>query len=262
MSKIEFDGFLSDESEEGKKHFYHKYIDVFEFVKEINRFSMELMQNLKVDLNDNHKLITITLHLRINENFQGTILMLERGMMPQAKVLTRAMLETVFTLVALQKKPELLQNYFDQHEEGKKRNLKAALQFQDEHLRASAKKHKLEQHYIDQKKSLKGKVINPLSPKQWAIEAGLEDFYNLYYTLYSNPTHSNLSALNDHVDESEAEINLAFGPSDKYFYEVFQCCVYILINAMNSSALSQGQDISKQLDPFVEKLKKLDKKYL
>ena len=103
MSKIEIDGFLSDESEEGKNIYLHNYKDVFDFANEINRFSMKLMRNLKIDWNDNHNLIMKTLHIRLNEYFQGTILMLERGMMPLAKVLTRAMLETVFILVALQK---------------------------------------------------------------------------------------------------------------------------------------------------------------
>jgi len=110
--------------------------------------------------------------------------------------------------------------------------------------------------------ALKGKELNPLAPKAWAIEADLEDFYNLYYVLYSNSIHSNLSALDDHIDKSKDEINLAFGPSDNYFYEVFQCCVYILVNAINSTAISYDQDILTQLDYYVSKIKELDEKYL
>jgi hypothetical protein len=37
----------------------------------------------------------------------------------------------------------------------------------------------LEKHYVAQMNSLKGKELNPLAPKQWAMEADLEDFYNL-----------------------------------------------------------------------------------
>ena len=84
--------------------------------------------------------------------------MLERGMMSQSKVLARAMLETVFILVALQKKPDLLQCYSDQHEDGTKRALKAAMQFKNKNLRASSKKHNLEKHYIEKKNFLKGKI--------------------------------------------------------------------------------------------------------
>lgn len=262
MSKIEIDGFLSEESEDGRKNYREKYKDIFDLTKEINRFSMSFLQKLKIDWKNNHKLIIHTLCLRIIENFQGIILMLERGMMSQASVLTRAMLETVFILVALQKKSDLLQCYFDQHEDGRKKALKAALQFKNKGLRASVKKNNLEKCYVAQVNSLKGKELNPLSPKQWAKAADLEDFYNLYYVLHSNSTHSNLSALDDHVDESKDEINLAFGPSEKFIYEVFQCCVYILVNAIHSTAISYDQNISTHLDYYVGKIKELDAKYL
>lgn len=262
MSQIKIDGFISDESLNGRDYFHQKYKDVFDYAKEINKFNMDLMQNEEIDWKDKHKLITKILYLRIIEHFQGTILMLERGMISQAKVLTRAMLETTFIHIALQKKPNLLQCYFDQHEDGTKRNLKAFLKFQNEKLRASAKKENFEKHYVDKYKTLKGNELNPLSPKQWAIEAGLEDFYNLYYGVFSNSTHSNLLALEDNIDNSEAEINLAFGPSENNLYDVFQCCVYILINAMNSAALIHGQDRSKILDSLLEKIRQLDEKYL
>lgn len=262
MTKIEIDGFLSEESEIGRKNYHNNYKDIFDLTKEINRFSMAFLQTLKINWENTHKLIIHTLCLRIIEHFQGTILMLERGMMSQSKVLARAMLEIVFILVALQKKPDLFQCYLDQHEDGTKRALKAAMQFKDKNLRASSKKHNLERHYIEKKNFLKDKELNPLAPKQWAIEADLEDFYNLYYVLYSNSIHSNLSALDDHVDESEDEINLAFGPSDNFFYEVYQCCFYVLVNAINSTAISYDQDISKQLGTFIQKIKLLDKKYI
>jgi len=262
MSSIEIDGFLSEESEKGRKNFLQKYKDVFDFANDINRFSMDCLRKQQIDWENMNKLFIRTLYLRIIENFQGTMLMLERGMMPQAKVLTRAMLETVFILVALQKKPELTQCYLDQYEDGRKRALKAFLQFKGEQLRKSAKEHNLEQHYIEQKKSLKDKELNPLKPKQWAIEAGLEDFYNLFYVSYSNSTHSNLSTLSDHIDNTEKELNVAFGPSENYLIEVFQCCVYILINANHSITLSNGQNIEEQLDIFQNRIKEMDEKYL
>ena len=109
MSTIDTDGFLSEECEEGRKNFLTKYYDVFDFAKEINKFSMELLRNQKIDWDNPHKLFIQTLQIRIIEHFQGVILMLERGMIPQIKVQIRAMLESLFILVALQKKPELVE---------------------------------------------------------------------------------------------------------------------------------------------------------
>lgn len=262
MTKIEIDGFLSEESDKGRENYYLKYQDIFDFAKDLNRFCMQFMQDQKVEWEDKQKYLIKILYLRILENYQATLLLLERGILPPSKVLTRAMLETVFILGGLYNKPELIQCYFDQHEEGTKRNLKAALKFKNEQLRKHVKEQNIEGHYVKKKKDLKGKELNILTPKQWAIAADLEDFYNLYYTLYSNAIHSNLSSLNDHVDESEKERNLAFGPSEIYLYEIFQCCVYILVNATNFTALTHSNDIKEQLDNYVEKMKNLDEKYL
>jgi len=262
MSKIEIDGFLSEETEEGKKNFYLNYQDAFDYAKELNRFCMKFMQEQNIDWKDKHKFIIKNLYLKIIENFQSIFLLLERGIIPPAKALTRTTLESVFILGGLQRNPDLLQCYFDQHEEGTKRNLKAALKFKNEGLRKHAKEHNLEGHYVKKKKELKGRQLNILSPKQWAIEADLEDFYNLFYTLYSNTIHSNLSSLDDNIDETEKERNMAFGPSDKYLYETLQCAIYILINATNFTALAHNIDIKEQLDAYVEKINLLDKKYL
>jgi len=57
MSKIEVDGFLSEESEEGRKNFYLKYKDLFDFSKELNRFCMKFMQEQKIDWEDHRKFI-------------------------------------------------------------------------------------------------------------------------------------------------------------------------------------------------------------
>ncbi|MCK5312476.1 MAG: hypothetical protein KAJ62_10215 [Desulfobacteraceae bacterium] len=262
MTKIETDGFLSEEIINSKDYFMDQYADIFDFANNLNRFSMDLMRSQKVDWEDKRKFILKTLHIRIIENYQATIMLLQFGMVSQAKVLVRGMLETVFILVALQKKPDLIQSYYDQFEEGRRRALKASCQFKGEELKKAAKEHNLETHYVEQKKFLKNKELNSLRPKQWAIAAELEDFYNLWYTLYSNSAHSNLPALDDHIDKTEKDINLSFGPTSKYLCETFQCCAYIMLNANSSMALCYNQDKKSELDAVYEKIKDIDEKYL
>lgn len=262
MSKIEEEGFLSDEAEDGKTYIYEKYADFFNFAKDVNKLCMKLLTSLKIDWKNDHKLIVHTLFLHIVENFQGVFLLLERGMMPQAKVLTRSMLETVFILVALQKKPNLLKAFLDQHDEAHIRSLKSALKFKNKSLRDAAKRHGIEKLYVKKKAELKNKELTPLSPKEWSDESELEDFYNVYYVIYSNSIHSNLSALDDHIDESPDELNLSAGPSDRDLYDVLKCGIYILINAANSTELVNGNDITKELEVYVARFDEFDKKYI
>jgi hypothetical protein len=263
MSKIEEEGFLSDEAENGKTDIYKKYADFFNFAKDVNKLCMKLLTSLKTDWGNDHKLIVHTLFLRIVENFQAVYLLLERGMMPQAKVLTRAMLETLFILVALQKKPELLKLYLvDQHEVAHKKALKAALKFKSKPLKEATKKNGIETLYLQKKAELKNKELTPLSPIEWSENADLGDFYNLYYVTYSNSTHSNPSALDDHVDGNPNELNLSTGPSDRDLYDVLKCGIHILIHAANSTELVNGNDISKELEGYVARYGEFDKKYI
>jgi len=261
MSKIEEEGFLSNESEDGKSHLIEKYSDFFEFAREMNRLCMKLLSELRIDWEDKHKLITHTLFIRTVENYQGVYLLLERGMMAQAKVLTRSMLEALFTLVALQKKPKLLASYLDQHEESYRRGLKAAMKFKSKSLKEAAKMHGLEKRYIEKKQELKNRELKALSPIEWAIEAELEDYYNVYYVTYSNSIHSNLSALDDHIDETKDDINLSMGPSDIDLYDVLKCGIFILLNAANSIELVNGNDISSKLHEYENRFEELESKH-
>lgn len=262
MSKIEIDGFLSEEAATARIQIIAKYDDFFEYARELNRYCMEFMAGLKIDWKDNYKLIINALFMRVLETYQGGFLLSELGMMPESKILVRSMLEMVFNIVALQKKPGLLEHYFNQHKVSHFRALKATLEFKSKPLKDAVKNHKLEQLYLAKKIERKGKEFPTLSPKEWATEAELTDLYNVYYTDYSDSIHSNPSALDDHIDNKPDEINLAFGPSDKDLYDVLKCGCYVLIYATNSTALSHGKDISKDLDDFVNQFKLFDQKYI
>lgn len=255
---MDTDGFFSEESEKFKAYYLSKYDELFSFVKEFNRFIIGLLGQEKIDWDDKRLLIIHTLFLRVVENYQSIVLLLERGVMSPAKVLARAMLENLFTLVALQKKPELINNYNDQYLDGRKRTLKAALQFKGAELRKLAKKNKIESMYVEIKKELSGKELNILKPKQWAVCADLEDFYNLYYVIYSNYTHSNLSALDDHFDLTEDSMDLAFGPSDKDLCDIASCSNSTLELAVHYWGIAHGKDLSKQLSYFKNKYLKMD----
>ena len=113
MSTIEEQGFFSDEALKNKDIFYHNYKDLFDFAFDLNKSSMELMQSIKLDWNDHPKIILNTFHLRLIENYQSVVMLLQLCMVSQVKTIARGMLETVFIQVALQKKPELLQFYLN-----------------------------------------------------------------------------------------------------------------------------------------------------
>ena len=261
MSTIEVDGFLGEQAEEFRLNIIAEHSELFELSKDINKLMMAFMRRQQIGDGFDSKLVVFILLCRIVESAQCIHVLLERGFMPPAKVLTRAMLESYFILVALQKKPGLLEFYFNQHQEGRKKALKAACQFKSKELKASAKKHDLEGKYVEQKKALAGKELRVLSPKEWAVKAEMEDFYNLQYVSYSNSTHSNLSALDDHFDSDENSTDLAFGPSDNGLYDCLKCCMALVANAGQLTAQAYGDDISSELAIFKGRLKLIEKNY-
>lgn len=262
MSKIETDGFISIEADEGKNHMLGAYPDLFELLKEMNKFSMRFIATTAVDGSSQYKMVLHTLLVRLLEIFQGTYLMLERGMMVPVEHLTRGMLEIMFMVVALEKKPNLLQAYLDQHEKNHTQMLRAALEFKGKALAEAVKQNNIKQ-LLDQKlEKQKGNKLKTLQVKEWAKEAELEDFYSLYYVLYSTSTHSSLSSLDDHIDvEATGEVNVAFGPTDKHLYEVAKCGMSVLVNAMQSIGKVFQQDLSPDLDRFAAQVKLLDGVY-
>lgn len=259
---METEGFLSVEAEKSRIDIRTAYEDIFDYARELNRYCMNFLTGLKIDWVNHHHLIINTLFIRIVEAFQGSFKLLEYGMMPEAKIIIRAALEMLFNIVALQKKPELIEFYLNQHKESNFRALKATLEFKSKPLKDAVIKYKLEQLYIKTKKERKGQEYPTLSPKRWAINAELTDLYNVYYTNYSDSIHSNPAALDDHIDDKPDEINLSFGPSDKDLYDVLKCGCYVLINAVNSTAIVHGQDITMDLDEFVHKFSYFDEKYI
>lgn len=262
MSKIEEEGFLSAESESGRIYLIDKYGDFFNFGKNINKLCMSFLVQIKVDWEDDHKLVIQAMYMRTVEMFQGIYLMLERGMMPEAKILARSMLEVTFMLVALQKKPALLDNYKDKHEDSHLKALKSALKFKNNNLKKAVKDNNIEKMYIEKKNALKSRELKILAPKNWAEEAELEDFYNMYYVTYSDSIHANMSSLDDHFDNNEDEINLSMGPSDADLYDVLRCGIYLLINATHSTGLVTDKDMTAELDKYVEQIPEFDRKYI
>lgn len=262
MSKIEIDGFLAEETTEGKKIIIEAYADFFAFARDLNKYCMKILRARKVDWEDRRKLIIEALFIRSVELFQSVFLMLEMGLMPSAKVLARAILEIVFTLVAIQKKPELLEFYFNQHEKSHFYNLKSMISSKSKHLRKAVKEHGLEKKYIEMKKEMKLKEIEVLGPKEWAKAAELEDLYVVYYNIYSDSIHCNPSALDDHVDNEPESVDLSFGPSDTDLFDVLKCCIYCILNSANSSALAHGENIEKELDRYANKISFFDQKYI
>lgn len=117
MTRIESDGFLSDEAIEGRSVFRGRFSDVFALAEDVNRIAVKRLSQAKLaDIVDGHFVLYL-LTIRIVESFEAIVILMERGMLSPAKLIVRPILEALFTLAALEKNKELIAKYFDTQSE-------------------------------------------------------------------------------------------------------------------------------------------------
>jgi hypothetical protein len=85
----------------------NQYADFFGLADALNRVGQGVMSEANVTITDQRaadpKLLTLLLLIRTMSNFQGVILLVERGMIVEARTLARSCYENVYCLSALQK---------------------------------------------------------------------------------------------------------------------------------------------------------------
>jgi Family of unknown function (DUF5677) len=232
MTKIETDGFLSDDAVEGRAIFRERFSEMFALAEDLNRVAVAKLGEVKLSNIDESRWVLYLLLIRIIESYEAIVILMERGMLTPAKLIIRPLLEALFTLAALEKDKELIAKYFDAEKEAHFLLLRSSTQWRNEDLKKIFKKSKLEAKFIQKKEERKVSPPAFLSPLEWAKEASYEDFYHYYYAQYSSFTHSNLSALEDHMErDGEEKVEASFGPTVTGFND-------LLIDAMSFTLLS------------------------
>ena len=135
-------------------------------------------------------------------------------------------------MAALEKDKALITKYFDTQSKAGFELLRSSTQWRNNGLKKIFKESKLEEKSIKKKKEIKENPPETFRPIDWARAADYEDFYHLYYVQYASFTHSNLSALEDHMEmDGKEKVEASFGPTITGFYN-------LLSDATNFTLLS------------------------
>jgi hypothetical protein len=250
---MDVDGFLSEDAQKGREIVRSAYSDWFALGNELNRFGMSVLQKIEVDRSNKYQVIELVLFLRSLEIFQSVVLMLEVQNASAVKILTRSLLENIFTLVALQKHPDLMESYLAMDEKNTIAILKG---FRD--MAKESKNVILDVEEINQqilvRETQRNHGVKLLKTFQWAEKAGMCKHYNLYYRKYCLSVHSSATALNDHFDDIDGTHKISFGPSGKIFYEIFHIACLSLIAAISAVMYVFGLKISEELKGYEDRV--------
>ena len=212
MSPMVENGFLGKEIRAVISDIRSTYSDLFNLCYDLNKLCHETLFKIDAHSEEAQELLIATLYLRIKSSFQAVVILSERGMIPQAKVVLRSILEALFTLCALSKKAELCDIYM-QADQIKKLKQINKFRMLKSGLPEKAKESEILKLQQELKDDIEKRKIKSFSAEQWAKEAELHDIYLSAYTVLCDPVHTSVKELEKYLVLDDDEIKeLKWGP--------------------------------------------------
>ncbi|OAI09686.1 DUF5677 domain-containing protein [Methylomonas methanica] len=190
--------FLDPEGQAVKQELHSKFASYFSFAYGLNRYANELSSNASISDGDLQQLLLAPLMLRGLTTFQGCILLLERGLSAEAKILARSLLEILFRITAIAKNRENAEIYVLEDQPFRRKLINKS-KLLSPCLRQSFETEQTEHLAREIKSDIEERNIAEKSTQWWAQEAGLSDLYNSAYPIFSLAVHVGSRELESHL---------------------------------------------------------------
>ncbi|MDQ2077933.1 DUF5677 domain-containing protein [Marinimicrobium sp. ABcell2] len=199
MSDFTTQGFLSDDARNGVKRLETDFSALWAEARVVNEFAQAFQYQLEIHKRSLVEMLAAVMYARALSTYQGVLVVLERGMEQQAKMLLRCGFESVFPLVAISKDAGFAEKLLVSEELERLKGLNKLIRYwersgdkdgQLEDARALAAELKGQLAKVDGKK---------MSIVDAAEAAGLVDWYDTAYSFLSNTVHSSIRSLEEHL---------------------------------------------------------------
>jgi hypothetical protein len=97
------EGFLSPALSGSIANIRADFAPWFDAVTAFNTLGMRVLPNVKADQSSNQQLVVAALYGRVLTSFQAAVLLAERGLLADARIVVRGAAETAIVLVAVEK---------------------------------------------------------------------------------------------------------------------------------------------------------------
>ena len=111
MAPLDQMGFLGKEIEQWIQKTRNAHLDYFTLADEVNVYCQTTMLKFNAHNNNKQEVLVSTLYIRVLTHYQASILLAQRGLMPQSRVLVRAMIEALFSLCAIARSERCADDY-------------------------------------------------------------------------------------------------------------------------------------------------------
>lgn len=190
-------GFLTEPFDDVRNIIRDQYCDWRDLLLRQNKQCVAFQYELNITRDNPRELLGGTLFARILSSTQAAIILLEYGLLSQAKTVLRSALESLFALAAINEKPGLASKIAESQNADKRKLADQILQWKNPELKQSITE-LIEEPALTEIKD-KHKKSPELEVFKLAQDAGMEDYFRSTYILLSFPTHSNMSDLISHL---------------------------------------------------------------
>jgi hypothetical protein len=193
------------------QEFKSKYKPYVEICLDLNSFSQALLYKLEINNKNLAEILVASLFSRVLSTYQATLLVAQRGMKQQAKILIRCMLEPLFPLVAISKDPTFADVLVRAEKFERRRAINKWIRYKersDMHCKDLAAMKFLSDQL---KAEIECEGLRKITAFDCAAKAGLDDWYNTVYALTSSTLHASVRSLEEALQlDSERSTILSF----------------------------------------------------
>ncbi len=248
------DGFLSP-TMEGFRNSLRKvpaYKLWLEFAEALNRLGWDMLENHETPTTDNQRLIISVLFIRAHQSFQAAIMLIEKGMLADARVVLRSAVEGAIALNALANDATFDRQFIEAHHHYQKKVAGIVLNTPEYRSGYAATEIAQMEATIKEVADKEAVAERKFDDIKWANVAAKHcpDLYNLLYRSLSNDgTHTNINAIHRFLefDGTSQPTGLRFGPSTRDMVDVLKMACLMFIWAADPFARTHALKFRSQI---------------
>jgi hypothetical protein len=256
---IDQDGFLSEDLTVYIGKLLMKHKDLFDLASDVNRFSQETMLSLNVHSKNAQELLVATILIRCLSHYQASIILCQRGMIPDARIIARALIEAMFILVAISKDYRLAVEYAYEDEF---QRLKAIQKYREMHKAPPPgwTEGQMAAFEAQVKKIIGDKSLKKRTTENWAKEADMHSWYLSPYFDLSESVHVKSRDVSVHIitnSENEPK-EFKWAPSQEGMRLVLGTVIEAMCVIIKHAGSVFKIEVSENVDRFTRSLRSID----
>jgi len=235
---MENSGFLSKDISKYKEHHRKKNEGIFNLCKELNEYAHATMWKIQISNEYLPEILPACAYVRVLSNFQSIVILAEFGLLNEAKIVLRSLVEGMFLMVAITRNKDYSTKIIEQDTLERERTCKAIRRNIIAGIFKSEKPtiDEIEQQLKDIKREIEDKSIKKINKRDLSIAANLESYYDTVYHLLSGTVHINPRDLEQYLDLTEERKikEIKWGPEEEEIEDILFTAVETLIFVLES----------------------------